>query len=191
MGSEMCIRDRPGPAHQFFRGWAAARPSPSHFQKLTARPGPADRMAARPMRHGLYMARPDHYVGRPMCYPVLKSACAYADVIFFALIVVFSLLLSRLDSVGQPLSVHETHIASTHYSNNCAPPTTRSDGFLWTTTSSCCCCDARSSSNSSSTCCCNTRCCCTARWCIIRYCSTASTGQHSAISPHTRRIDLF
>ena len=32
---------RPGPAHQFFRGWAAARPSPSHFQKLTARPGPA------------------------------------------------------------------------------------------------------------------------------------------------------
>ena len=32
---------RPGPARQTFRGWAAARPSPSHFQKFTARPGPA------------------------------------------------------------------------------------------------------------------------------------------------------
>ena len=50
-------------------------------------------MAARPMKHGLYMGRPDKYVGRPvdltgrpmgqpMCYPVLKGAYAYADVIF-------------------------------------------------------------------------------------------------------------
>ena len=30
-----------GPARQFFRGWAAARPRPSHFQKFPARPGPA------------------------------------------------------------------------------------------------------------------------------------------------------
>ena len=37
-------------------------------------------------------------------------------------------------------------ITSTHYSHNCAPPTTRSDGFLWTTTSSCCC-NARSTSS--------------------------------------------
>ena len=55
---------------------------------------PAYHMAARPMRHGLYMRRPDNYVGRPvdltgrpmgrpMCYPVPKGACAYADVIFF------------------------------------------------------------------------------------------------------------
>ena len=32
---------RPGPAHHIFRGWAAARPSPSHFQQIPARPGPA------------------------------------------------------------------------------------------------------------------------------------------------------
>ena len=38
-----CLYDgpRPGPAHQFFRGWAAAWPSPSHCQKITARPGPS------------------------------------------------------------------------------------------------------------------------------------------------------
>ena len=69
---------RPGPVHQIFRGWAATRRSPSHFQKLTARLGPAHHffrtslgparpglvhhMAARPMRHGLYMGRPDNYV---------------------------------------------------------------------------------------------------------------------------------
>ena len=32
---------RPGPARLIFRGWAAARPRPSHFQKCPARPGPA------------------------------------------------------------------------------------------------------------------------------------------------------
>ena len=83
---------RPGLARQSFRGWAAARPSPSHFQKFTARPiifskvsarpGPAHHMAARHMRHGLYVGRPDNIVGRPVCCPVLKGACAYADVIF-------------------------------------------------------------------------------------------------------------
>ena len=58
---------RPRPARQIFRGWAAARPSPSHFQKFTARPdpshhffpslGPAQPVTwyQRPMRHGLYM----------------------------------------------------------------------------------------------------------------------------------------
>ena len=51
-------------------------------------------MAARPMKHGLYIGRPDKYfgrpvdltgrpMGRPMCCPVLKGACAYADVIFY------------------------------------------------------------------------------------------------------------
>ena len=46
-------------------------------------------------------------------------------------------------------------ITRTHYSHISAPPTTRSDGFLWTTTFSCCC-NARSSSSNSS----NTSCCC-------------------------------
>ena len=92
---------RPGPAN--FRGFAAAQPSPSHFQNFTARPGPsffpksrpgpAHFMAAKPMRHGLYMGWPDNYVGRPVdltgrpmgrpvCCPVLKGTSAYADVNF-------------------------------------------------------------------------------------------------------------
>ena len=70
----------------------------------------------------------------------------------------FFVVCFRLDSVGQLISPNDTHITSTHYySQNSAPQTARSDGFLWTTTSSCRC-NARSSS-SSSTCCCNTRCC--------------------------------
>ena len=87
---------RPGPAHHIFK---KSRPGPARliiFQKS----GPAHHMAARPMKHGLYMGRPDNYVGRPdnyvgrpvnltgpsmgrpMCCPVLKGACAYADVFF-------------------------------------------------------------------------------------------------------------
>ena len=54
--------------------------------------------------------------------------------------------------MGQLISAHETHITSTHYSHNSAPPTTRADRFLWTTISSCCC-KARSGR---SACCCNT-----------------------------------
>ena len=98
---------RPGPARQILRGWAPAQPGPSIFQRMgrgpaqlitlkknsgparpgssffqKSRPGPAHHMEARPMRHGLYMGRPDNYVGRPMCCPILKGACAYADVIF-------------------------------------------------------------------------------------------------------------
>ena len=74
-------------------------------------------MAARPMKHGLYMDRPDNYVGRPvnltgpligrpMCCPVLKGACAYADVIFNVNSWFFV-------SVGQLLSAHERH--NNHY----------------------------------------------------------------------------
>ena len=86
---------RPAPANQIFRRWAVARPSPLHLKKLTARsglahhcfkfsarPGPAHHMAASPMRHGLYMGRPGNCVGRSLCRPVLKGACAHADVIF-------------------------------------------------------------------------------------------------------------
>ena len=80
---------------KFLIGWAAARPGPVHH------------MVARPMRHGLYMGRPDNYVGRPdnyvgrpvdltgrpmgrpMCCPVLKSACAYADAMFLRQLLVF------------------------------------------------------------------------------------------------------
>ena len=32
---------RPDPAHQFFRGWGAARPNPLHFQNFTVPPAPA------------------------------------------------------------------------------------------------------------------------------------------------------
>ena len=83
----------------------AARPI--IFAKVSARPGPVHHMVARPMRHGLYMGRPDNYVGRPdnyvgrpvdltgrpmgrpMCCPVLKSACAYADAMFLRQLLVF------------------------------------------------------------------------------------------------------
>ena len=55
--------------------------------------GPAHHSAARPMRHELYMGRPNNHVdrpvdftgrlmGQPMCCSVLKGACAYADVMF-------------------------------------------------------------------------------------------------------------
>ena len=59
------------------------RPGPAHHIFKKSRPGPAHHMAARPMRYGLYMGRPDNYVGRtvkstgrPMFSPVLKGACA-------------------------------------------------------------------------------------------------------------------
>ena len=83
------------PARQIFRGWAAAWPA--HHIKKNSRPCPArpimfSKVSARPdpshgMRQGLYMGRFDNYVGRsidltgrsmgrPMCCPVLKGACA-------------------------------------------------------------------------------------------------------------------
>ena len=95
---------RPGPARQLLRGWAAARPSPSHFQKSPALPGPAHQiflmcrpgparpmtLAAKPMRHGLYTGWPAISVGRPvdltgratgrpMCCPVRQGEgiCPY------------------------------------------------------------------------------------------------------------------
>ena len=160
-----------GPAQPitFSKIHGRARPGPSFFKSLgPARPGPAHHMAARPMRHGLYMGRPDNDVGRPvdltgrpmsrpMCCPVQVCMCIrWCD--FFTLIAVLSLFFPRLYSVGQ--LAHETHITSTHYSHNSAPPTTRWDSFLWTTTSCCCNARSRSSSNNSSACCCNnTRCC--------------------------------
>ena len=96
---------RPGPSIFQRVGRGPARPSPSHFQKFTARPGPArpiifsnvsarpdpaHHMAPRPMKHGLYMDRPDNYVGRPvdltgrpMCCSVPKRECThYAGVNF-------------------------------------------------------------------------------------------------------------
>ena len=39
---------RPGPAHQIFRGWATARPSPSRFQKFPVQPGPSFFQKSRP-----------------------------------------------------------------------------------------------------------------------------------------------
>ena len=81
---------RPGPAHHIFKN---SRPGPAHhFFKSLGRPDPAHHMATRPMKHGLYIGRPDNYVGRPvdlkgrpmtrpMCCPVLTGAGAYADMI--------------------------------------------------------------------------------------------------------------
>ena len=63
----------PGPAHHIFQKFTAR---PIIFSKVSARLGQAHHMATRPMKHGLYMGRPDSYVGRPMCCPVLAGACA-------------------------------------------------------------------------------------------------------------------
>ena len=174
---------------QIFRGWAAARPSPSHFQKLSARPGPAHHFIKRlgPARSGSSHGSEAHEIqalyrpARQLREPArgfdgpahvlsrtIRCMCIRRRD-FFTLIVVF-VVFSHLDFVGQLLSAHETHITSTHYSHNYAPSTTRSDGFMWATTSSCCC-NARggSSSNSSSTCRCTTRCCCNTRCCNTLY----------------------
>ena len=45
---------RLSPAQQVFRGWAAARPSPSQFQKFMARPGPSHHffISLGPVAHG-------------------------------------------------------------------------------------------------------------------------------------------
>ena len=115
-----CDGLRPGPARQILRGLAAARPGPSNFLRMgrgpgepitfgefhgparpgtallitfsnvSARPGPAHDMVARPMEHGFHMDRAGNYVGgsaaltgRPMCCSVPKRACThYADVKF-------------------------------------------------------------------------------------------------------------
>ena len=85
-------RPLPRPACQIFRRSAAARTI--IFSNVSARPGPAYHVAARPMKHGLYMGRPDNCVGRPvaltgrpmvqpMCCSVPKRSCThYADVKF-------------------------------------------------------------------------------------------------------------
>ena len=49
---------RPGPGHQNFIGWAAARPRPSHFQTFTARSGPARPGPAHQIFKSLGPARP-------------------------------------------------------------------------------------------------------------------------------------
>ena len=94
-----CSVDGPrlGPALQFFREWAAARPGASHFQEFTAWAGPAYHFLKRlgPARPGPSHVNEPHEtralrgpalpmtsMGRPMYCPVLKGACAYADVIF-------------------------------------------------------------------------------------------------------------
>ena len=114
-------------------------------------------MAARPMKHGLHMGRPDDYVGRPVDLTGLAGLCVvpYQNVhvhTTLTLILNFNCWFSLFfpvwipwDSCFRPMR----DIASTHYSHNPAPPTTRSDGFLRATTSSCWC---------NTRCCCNTRC---------------------------------
>ena len=73
-----CAAARPGPAHQLFGGWPPAGPAHNYWKTFTARfgparsiflssvsawPGPTHHMAARPMKHGIYMGRPDKLRG--------------------------------------------------------------------------------------------------------------------------------
>ena len=78
-----CDGPRPGPTHQSWRGWAAAR-------SMT--------LAARPVIQGLYtgwtaisVGRPvdltGRATGRPLCCPVLKNVKAYVLTYFFFVLV--------------------------------------------------------------------------------------------------------
>ena len=81
---------RPGPAHQFSRGWAAARPGPSNFQRVgrgptqpitfsnfhgPARPGPSNFQKSRPgPAHHIFKSFGSARPGpdkRPMTSPVV------------------------------------------------------------------------------------------------------------------------
>ena len=70
-----------GPAHHFFGEWAAARPSPSHSQKITARPDPAHDIGSEPDRPAISVGRPVDLAGRPMdrpmCCSVLLKRCTH------------------------------------------------------------------------------------------------------------------
>ena len=77
---------RPGPARQIFRGWAAARPSPSHFQIFTARPGPSHGSEAHETRALYGLARqlrgPAHVLSRTkrcmcICYVYCFFFCFF------------------------------------------------------------------------------------------------------------------
>ena len=60
------------------------------------------------MKHGLYTGRPDNNAGRPICCSAPKRACtSYAEE-NFNVNCWFFVVFSRLDSVGQLLSAHET-----------------------------------------------------------------------------------
>ena len=83
----------------------------------------------------------------------------------------FFVVFSRLDSVRQLLSAHDTHDRNPLLTHICSI-NDRSDGFMWATTSSCCCnacISSGSNNNSSSTCRCNTRCCCNTCCCNALY----------------------
>ena len=118
---------RPGPARRIFK---ISRPG-----KVSARPGPSHGSEAHETRAVHSPARqlrgPAHVLSRTK-----RCMCIRSRDFFYVNCWFFGVFFFRLDSVGQLLSAHETHITSTHQHNS-APPTTRSDGFLCTTASSC------------------------------------------------------
>ena len=190
---------RPGPAHHIKKKNRSgpARPGPSFFQRLgPARPGPSRGSEAYETRALYGPARQlrgpargfDGPAHEPAHVLFRTKACMYTlrCCEFITSVVVFSLFFPvwiPWDSCFRP----RRHITSTYYSHNPAPPTTRSDGFLWATTSSCCC-NARSSSrNSSSTCCYNTRCCCQGKNIML----PASPRRQGVSSVHPQRYQGF
>ena len=117
-----------GPAHHIFKN---SRPGPARpiiFANVSARSGPARHMAARPMKHGLYMGRPDNCVGRPMCCSAPKRACTHYPDVKFNVNCLFFVVFSRLDSVGQLHSAHETHRQYSLLTQSCS--TNDSVGWL-------------------------------------------------------------
>ena len=115
------------------------------FSKVPARPGPSHgskahgtRTIYRPARQSRGLPRgfdgPAHVLSRTKrcmcirCRGSLTLIVGKPSRFFFPVCIPW-------DSCFRPMR----HITSTHYSHNPAPPTTRSDSFLWTTTSSSCC----------------------------------------------------
>ena len=150
------------PAHQFFKGWAAARPSPSHFifnnlrpgplDLQICRPGPAMTLAARPMRHGLYTGWPAISVGRPMYCPVLKGERICADA-FFSLYLYCTSTVNKIPPRFFPSGIrglaHEPHVPTTRIILPHQRPAPMASVPISGPTFFCCC-DAHSSSSSSS-----------------------------------------
>ena len=119
---------RPGPSN--CRGWAAARPSPSHLQKVTARPGPSLFPKSRPgparpgpshgtevhETRGLYMDRPDPTITwAGPCVVPYYGVHVHTLTCFFKVIVGSSCFFFPSGFVVQLLSAHETHITTTWY----------------------------------------------------------------------------
>ena len=118
---------RPGPTHQFFTWWTAARPGPINFQRIGRDPARSITFsffpgAARrgPARSKTLTARPMKLAGPragPCIVPYYKVThisppCFFS--VFFHVFVFCSFGSHRPAAFGPRIATHEAHIPSTH-----------------------------------------------------------------------------